>query len=383
VNHAPTLADGSLYIAGGANGRVTPTRDSPIGTETSQNLVALSTAGEERWRYESDAAMRSRPVATDGALHVVTGWSNGYAGLDAHIVRVKEGSTAWASEPRGAFVSILATDGGTVFAGTSDDAIGADGQTLFAVRPDGTEAWAIESGDAFEGAFHDGTLYLDAERENENGDYPLVAGAAVGVYALADRAGRIAPLRTRRPGAAGMTDSDTADLVAALRAADAVQFGKFELSSGGTSEYYVDKYLFETDPTCLRAIAEAFAERVGDAKLAGVALGAVPLVAATSMVGTNEYVIVRKSAKEYGTGNRIEGRFETGEEVVVLEDIATTGGSALSAVEALRKAGVVVNTVLVVVDREEGARENLAEADVELESLVTASDLLADADRSP
>ena len=176
------------------------------------------------------------------------------------------------------------------------------------------------------------------------------------------------------------TDDATADLVAALRDADAVQFGEFELSSGGTSEYYVDKYLFETDPTCLRAIAEAFSERVGSAKLAGVALGAVPLVAATSMVGANEYVIVRKSAKEYGTGNRIEGRFDEGEEVVVLEDIATTGGSALSAVEALREAGAVVNRVLVVVDREEGARENLAEADVELESLVTASDLLADAD---
>jgi orotate phosphoribosyltransferase len=177
-----------------------------------------------------------------------------------------------------------------------------------------------------------------------------------------------------------MTDDNTADLVAALRAANAVQFGEFELSSGGTSQYYVDKYLFETDPICLRAIAGAFAEQVGDAKLAGVALGAVPLVAATSMVGGNEYVIVRKSAKEYGTANRIEGRFDEGEEVVVLEDIATTGGSALSAVEALREASTVVNRVLVVVDREEGARENLAEADVELESLVTASDLLADAD---
>jgi orotate phosphoribosyltransferase len=175
-----------------------------------------------------------------------------------------------------------------------------------------------------------------------------------------------------------MSDTETEELVAALRAADAVRFGEFELSSGGTSEYYVDKYLFETDPDCLRAIATAFADRVGDTTLAGVALGAVPLVAATSMVGGNEYVVVRKSTKEYGTGNRIEGRFEPGEELVVLEDIATTGGSALSAVEALREAGAVVERVLVVVDREEGARENLAEADVELEALVTASELLAD-----
>lgn len=171
-----------------------------------------------------------------------------------------------------------------------------------------------------------------------------------------------------------------AELIEALREADAVTFGEFELSSGGTSNYYVDKYLFETDPRCLRLIAERFAERVGDAKLAGVALGAVPLVAATSLVGGNEYVIVRKAAKEYGTGNRIEGRFEAGEVLVVLEDIATTGGSAISAVEALREAGAVVERVVVVVDREEGARENLADVGVEMESLVTASDLLADAD---
>jgi orotate phosphoribosyltransferase len=170
------------------------------------------------------------------------------------------------------------------------------------------------------------------------------------------------------------------ELISALRAADAVQFGEFELSHGGTSDYYVDKYRFETDPDCLQLVAEAFAERVGDTKLAGVALGAVPLVAVTSVETGNPYVVVRKKAKEYGTANRIEGRFEAGEEVVVLEDIATTGQSALDAVAALRELGAVVDRVLVVVDREEGARELLADHDVELEALVTASDLLADRD---
>ena len=180
------------------------------------------------------------------------------------------------------------------------------------------------------------------------------------------------------------SDEDTgapagdAELIDALRAADAVLFGEFELSHGGTSDYYVDKYRFETDPTCLRLVADAYADRVGDATLAGVALGAVPLVAATAVETDSPYVIVRKAAKEYGTGNRIEGRLEDGEEVVVLEDIATTGQSALDAVEALRDAGAVVNRVLVVVDREEGARDLLADHDVELESLLTASRLLAD-----
>jgi orotate phosphoribosyltransferase len=170
------------------------------------------------------------------------------------------------------------------------------------------------------------------------------------------------------------------ELIDALRAADAVKFGEFELSHGGTSDYYVDKYVFETDPHCLDLIADAFAERVGDATLAGVALGAVPLVAVTSVETGQPYVIARKQAKEYGTGTRIEGELVEGEEVVVLEDIATTGQSAVDAVEALRAAGATVNRVLVVVDRQEGASERLADHDIELESLLTAADLLADAE---
>ena len=172
------------------------------------------------------------------------------------------------------------------------------------------------------------------------------------------------------------------ELITALQDADAVKFGEFELSHGGTSNYYVDKYVFETNPDCLDLIAGAFAKRIADwdtdATLAGVALGAVPLVAVTSVETGIPYVIARKQAKEYGTGNRIEGRLDEGEEVVVLEDIATTGTSAVEAAEALREAGAVVNRVLVVVDREEGAAETLAEHELELDALVTASELLAD-----
>ena len=170
----------------------------------------------------------------------------------------------------------------------------------------------------------------------------------------------------------------TEKIVAALREADAVRYGEFELSHGGTSSYYVDKYRFETDPNALETVAEAFKERVGEATLAGVALGAVPLVTATGLATGNPYVIVRKQTKGYGTGNRIEGTLPEDESVVVLEDVATTGKSALSAVEALREAGATVDRVLVVVDREEGAEELLAENGVTLESLITATDLLED-----
>ena len=171
------------------------------------------------------------------------------------------------------------------------------------------------------------------------------------------------------------------ELIAALREADAVKFGEFELSHGGTSEYYVDKYLFETDPDCLEAIAEAFAERLdSDDKLGGVALGGVPLAAATSVAAGVPYVIARKQRKDYGTANLIEGRLEEGEEVVVVEDIVTTGTSLVEAVEALRESGATVERALVVVDREEGGRENVEDAGVEMDALVTASELLADRD---
>mgnify|MGYP002761931430 FL=1 len=171
---------------------------------------------------------------------------------------------------------------------------------------------------------------------------------------------------------------ETESLVTLLRGADAIRFGEFELSHGGTSEYYVDKYVFETDPACLSAIADAFATRLSAETLAGVALGAVPLAAATSVAADRGYVIVRKETKSYGTGNRIEGGLADGEQMVVLEDITTTGQSALDAVQALRDAGASVERVLVVVDREEGARERLAEQGVELEALLTASELLSE-----
>ncbi|WP_135827426.1 orotate phosphoribosyltransferase [Halorussus halobius] len=178
-----------------------------------------------------------------------------------------------------------------------------------------------------------------------------------------------------------MSDTTTESLVAALRDADAVRYGEFELSHGGTSDYYVDKYLFETDPRCLELVAEAFAARLdatgaGETKLAGVALGAVPLVSVTSVETGAPYVIVRKQQKEYGTANLVEGRLDEGEAVVVLEDVATTGQSAVDAVQALRDAGATVERVLVVVDREEGAAEKLADHEVELESLLTATELL-------
>ena len=148
------------------------------------------------------------------------------------------------------------------------------------------------------------------------------------------------------------------ELGRALREAAYLE-GDFVLRSGRRSQYYLDKYRFETRPDLLgplgAAIAAAATEHDPDAsRLAGPELGAVALAAAASLAGGLPFLIVRGEAKAYGTANRLEGVFEPGERVCLVEDVITSGGAALEAVEALRDAGLQVSTAICVVDREEG-----------------------------
>ena len=156
--------------------------------------------------------------------------------------------------------------------------------------------------------------------------------------------------------------------------------GDFVLRSGRRSRYYLDKYRFETEPRLLAGLGRELAALVrvhaGDAELlAGPELGAVPLAAATSIEAALPFVIVRKEAKEYGTANRLEGVFDPGQRVCVIEDVVTSGGALLSAVEALRDAGLHVSAAICVVDREEGGAGAIAAAGVPFTSLYTASGL--------
>src|SRR6478609_7382448 len=166
-------------------------------------------------------------------------------------------------------------------------------------------------------------------------------------------------------------------LAEALREAALLE-GDFVLRSGKRSSYYLDKYRFSTRPDLLRplglAIAAAVAEHEPEAvRLAAPELGAVPLAAAASLESGLPFVIVRGQAKGYGTANRIEGVFEAGECVCLVEDVVTSGGAALEAVEALREAGLRVSNAVCVVDREEGGVDALARAAVRLRPLTVAS----------
>ena len=170
------------------------------------------------------------------------------------------------------------------------------------------------------------------------------------------------------------------ELGAALRE-HAYLEGDFVLRSGRRSNYYLDKYRFETRPDLLAALGEhiaaAVAEHEPDAdRLAGPELGAVALAAAASLSSGLPFLIVRKKAKDYGTANRLEGVYEPGERVCLVEDVVTSGGAAVEALEALREAGLECRIAVCVVDREEGGVDALARRGVRLKPLFRAGDLL-------
>jgi orotate phosphoribosyltransferase len=173
------------------------------------------------------------------------------------------------------------------------------------------------------------------------------------------------------------------ELAAALREAAYLE-GDFVLRSGRRSRYYLDKYRFETRPDLLGPLGEAIAAAVREHepeadRIAGPELGAVALAASASLAGGLPFLIVRKEAKEYGTSNRLEGVHAEGECVCLVEDVVTSGGAAIAAVQALRDAGLRVSTAICVVDREEGGVDELARHAVRLRPLFTASEVLATA----
>ena len=158
---------------------------------------------------------------------------------------------------------------------------------------------------------------------------------------------------------------DDAQLVGALRE-HAYLEGDFVLRSGKRSTYYLDKYRFETVPEL----------EPGAARLAGPELGAVALAAAASLASRLPFLIVRGEAKEYGTANRLEGAYEAGDRVVLIEDVVTSGGAAADAVRALRQAALECRTAICVIDREEGGVDALAHLGVRLHPLFRAAEVV-------
>jgi len=155
----------------------------------------------------------------------------------------------------------------------------------------------------------------------------------------------------------------------------AIEFGDFVLASGARSSYYIDIKAATTNPTILAAIGKTIAEGWDFDMVAGVAVGAVPIAVAVSLASGRPYAIVRKEEKDHGEAGTIVGDVN-GRNVLLVEDVTTSGGSALYGLAALRAAGAEVDRVVTVVDREAGAHEALAEKGASLFALVRVSELL-------
>jgi len=166
-----------------------------------------------------------------------------------------------------------------------------------------------------------------------------------------------------------------------LKECGAIKFGDFTLASGKKSKYYIDIKKASANPRILKLIAREISEKIKDYSIDAdyigcVALGGVPIAVAVSLETDLPLIIIRKEAKEYGTKGQIVGDFIKNCRVLMVEDVATTGGSVMKAIQLLRDEGLIIRNVIVVVDREEGAHMALAEEGLELTPLVRIRDLL-------
>ena len=164
-----------------------------------------------------------------------------------------------------------------------------------------------------------------------------------------------------------------------LLEAGCIKFGEFTLKSGLKSPIYIDLRQVITYPKLLAQIAAAYLpilHRLTFDRLAGLPYAAIPIATAISLQGNYPFIYPRKEVKTYGTKAEIEGAYEAGETVVVIDDLATTGGSKFEAIEKLTAAGLIVKDVVVLIDRQSGAKEALAEAGFRLHAVLNITELL-------
>ena len=169
------------------------------------------------------------------------------------------------------------------------------------------------------------------------------------------------------------------NLADGLLSAGCIKFGEFTLKSGLKSPIYIDLRQIITYPRLLAEIARAYLpilSMLQFSRIAGLPYAAIPIATAISLAGNYPMIYPRKEAKSYGTKAEIEGEYHAGETAVIIDDLATTGGSKFEAIEKLTGAGLVVKDVVVLVDRQSGAKESLAQAGYSMHAVLTISQLL-------
>ncbi|NOZ71355.1 MAG: orotidine-5'-phosphate decarboxylase [Chloroflexi bacterium] len=168
-------------------------------------------------------------------------------------------------------------------------------------------------------------------------------------------------------------------LVLKLFDLDCIRFGEFTLASGLSSPVYIDLRLLSGDPATLALAAQVYADLISGLeaeRLAGVPYAALPIATALSLETRLPLIYPRKEAKHHGRGQMIEGGYTAGDRVIVIEDLVTTAGSLIRSIETLRAAGLQIQHAAVLIDREQGGPENLAQAGVQLHAALTFSQIL-------
>ena len=174
-------------------------------------------------------------------------------------------------------------------------------------------------------------------------------------------------------------NTELANIADGLLSAGCIKFGEFTLKSGLKSPIYLDLRQIISHPKLLADVAQAYLPILSIlqfSRIAGLPYAAIPIATAISLAGNYPMIYPRKEVKTYGTKAEIEGEYHAGETVLVIDDLATTGGSKFEAIEKLTGVGLLVKDVVVLVDRQSGAKESLEQAGYSLHAVLTISQLL-------
>jgi uridine monophosphate synthetase len=259
-------------------------------------------------------------------------------------------------------------------------------EALAQVRSLAPEAWILLPGVGAQGGDLEAALGAGLRADGLG----VIVNSSRGILYADDPRRAARALRGRieaaRSGAAVQAPDPRVPLALALADIGAIRFGEFTLASGKQSPVYIDLRLLASHPQVLRQVARAYAgllrrevgtERRGSpVRLAAIPYAAMAIGTAVSLETGLPMIYPRREVKAHGTGRVIEGEFVQGETAVVLDDLITTGGSKLAAIEPLEAAGLVVRDVVVLIDREQGGREDLAAAGYRLHAVLGLRELL-------